>query len=226
MKSVLLPIKPKYCELIASGKKMFEFRKTRPKINVPFKGYIYCTKDKPTIGKWCDHKSKYYQLIKTTNEDFDYYNKDVLFKANGKVIGEFICDEINLITQVSNMMSNKADYRAVSADGTLLSDDIFDFAQLTKKEVSDYLEGRNGYALHISDLVIYDKPKELSEFIVHSKIGCVNEGKCQGCQYFDFGNGYNIEADCNAPFCTDEYKPLKRAPQSWCYVKELETNFS
>lgn len=197
MKSALFSIKPKYCELIARGKKTVEVRKTRPKIPTPFKGYVYETKSLYRGSGNC------------------------LFQGQGKVIGEFICDEINLITQVSNMMSNKADYRAVSADGTLLSDDIFNLAQLTKKEVSDYLEGRNGYALHISDLVIYDKPKELSEFIVHSKIGCVNEGKCQGCQYFDFGNGYNIEADCNAPFCTDEYKPLKRPPQSWCYVEEL-----
>ena len=44
MKSVLISIKPKYCELIANGKKTVEVRKTRPKIKFPFKCYIYCTK--------------------------------------------------------------------------------------------------------------------------------------------------------------------------------------
>lgn len=43
MKSVLISIKPKWCELIANGKKTLEVRKTRPKLEVPFKCYIYCT---------------------------------------------------------------------------------------------------------------------------------------------------------------------------------------
>ena len=70
-RAVLLSIKPKYCELIASGKKTVEVRKTRPKIPTPFKGYIYCTKD--------------------------FYRKgDGYFqgKCCGKVIGEFVCDKI------------------------------------------------------------------------------------------------------------------------------------
>ena len=45
MKSVLISIKPKWCELIASGKKTVEVRKTRPKLETPFKCYIYCTKN-------------------------------------------------------------------------------------------------------------------------------------------------------------------------------------
>lgn len=44
MKSILQSIKPQYCELIASGKKTIEVRKTRPKLDVPFMVYIYCTK--------------------------------------------------------------------------------------------------------------------------------------------------------------------------------------
>lgn len=70
-RAVLLSIKPKYCELIASGKKTVEVRKTRPKLAPPFKCYIYCTKD--------------------------FYRKgDGYFqgKCCGKVIGEFVCDKI------------------------------------------------------------------------------------------------------------------------------------
>ena len=48
MKSVLISIKPKWCELIANGKKTVEVRKSRPKIETPFKCYIYCTKIKNT----------------------------------------------------------------------------------------------------------------------------------------------------------------------------------
>ena len=48
MKAVLISIQPKWCELIASGKKTVEVRKTKPKIAPPFKVYIYCTK--PNTG--------------------------------------------------------------------------------------------------------------------------------------------------------------------------------
>lgn len=66
--AVLISINPKWCELIASGKKTIEVRKTKPKLLPPFKCYIYCTKmDDPikyrgwtgyVIGEftcdWCD----------------------------------------------------------------------------------------------------------------------------------------------------------------------------
>ena len=48
MTSIMISIKPKYCKLIANGKKTVEVRKTKPKIDVPFKCYIYCTKNKET----------------------------------------------------------------------------------------------------------------------------------------------------------------------------------
>ena len=47
MKSVLISIKPKWCELIANGEKTIEVRKTKPKLETPFKCYIYCAKGKP-----------------------------------------------------------------------------------------------------------------------------------------------------------------------------------
>lgn len=45
-KSVLISIRPKWCELIASGEKTIEVRKTRPKLETPFKCYIYCTAER------------------------------------------------------------------------------------------------------------------------------------------------------------------------------------
>ena len=73
MKSVLISIQPKWCELIASGKKTVEVRKTKPKIETPFKCYIYCTqgklKDLGVIGQ-------------------------TMYEKRMKVIGEFVCDKI------------------------------------------------------------------------------------------------------------------------------------
>ena len=39
-KAVLISIKPKWCDLIVLGKKTIEVRKTRPKLETPFKAYI------------------------------------------------------------------------------------------------------------------------------------------------------------------------------------------
>lgn len=43
MKAVLISIKPNWCKLIWSGMKTVEVRKTRPKLETPFRVYVYCT---------------------------------------------------------------------------------------------------------------------------------------------------------------------------------------
>lgn len=73
MKSVLISIQPKWVEKIASGKKTIEVRKSRPKLETPFKCYIYETKGKQV--EYCD-------------------GCDITHYGRGKIIGEFICDYI------------------------------------------------------------------------------------------------------------------------------------
>lgn len=191
MKSVLISIQPKWCELIASGKKTVEVRKTKPKIDVPFKCYIYETQGR-TETPFVDEEGHH------------------IFKGRGQVIGEFVCDAI---FPMSIWYSNPNDR---------LSHREYPFTCLTDKEIMDYLgNGVEGYGWYISDLVIYDKPKELSEFYVEGDCDCMN---CRNCAWFDRGNGYNVEDDCNLAYKeADEhksYKPIKRPPQSWCYVWE------
>lgn len=74
MKAVMLSIQPKWCELIVSGEKTLEVRKARPKLETPFKVYIYCTKGNLSYpvgdGMAC------------------HINGGMV------VIGEFICDKI------------------------------------------------------------------------------------------------------------------------------------
>lgn len=73
-KAVLISIRPKWCEKIADGEKTIEVRRTRPKLETPFKVYIYCT-------------AGYLQYV-TQN--------GMLCHMSGcrEVIGEFICDKI------------------------------------------------------------------------------------------------------------------------------------
>ena len=193
MKSVMLSIKPKYCELIINGKKTIELRKTRPKIETPFKCHIY-----ECIGK------------KLYNDYFDY-------EGCGKVIYEFVCDEIINLFALSKFW---------------FSDKILSDTCLSPDEIRKYANGADKlYGWHISDLVIYDKPKILSEFMV------IDKEMLKECPYRiraynnpDCTNGALLKGTyvCNNSFepdfcrgqCGIATKPLTRPPQSWCYVEE------
>ena len=206
MKSVLISIQPKWCELIASGKKTIEVRKTKPKIDVPLKCYIYCTKPK---GKndfglcldrgMCGNLKSIGLLYKQNYETALNMGMDIL---SGKVIGEFICD---YITSFKAMGEVQALWNETQS--TCLSHD----------EIIKYADGKRLYYWHISDLVIYDKPKELCEFL----ISCGDNPKCDGCEAFYYSN---TECGKEEYCCSiiDGYKPIKRPPQSWCYVEGVE----
>lgn len=203
MKAVLMSIQPKWCELIALGKKTVEVRKTKPKLEVPFKVYIYETQGR-TETPFVDEEGHH------------------IFKGRGQVIGEFVCDFIDEYKYAYCTHPEIGMDYDCGDNWWEIADEDLENACLTYEEFKKYVWGyKEVYGWHITDLVIYDKPRELGEFIVPSKIGCCNEGKCRGCRYFDRGNGFNVEDDCNAKFSTDEYKPLRRPPQSWCYVEEV-----
>lgn len=85
MKSVLISIQPKWCELIASGKKTIEVRKTMPKIDTPFKCYIYCT---------LSGSNEFFK--EDCKGDIAEWNRSKMALKKGKVIGEFVCDEITM----------------------------------------------------------------------------------------------------------------------------------
>ena len=168
MKSVLISIEPKWCELIANGKKTIEVRKTKPKLDTPFKCYIYCTK-------------KFYRAG-------DGYFQG---KCCGKVIGEFVCDTI--IT-----------------DHTFGHDPMFNaLSCMSDAEIASYCTANEMYGFHISDLTIYDKPKDLDDFMAFGKSNCDCKN-CNNCLYM------SIDGVCDIK---DSYQPLFRPPQSWCYVE-------
>lgn len=179
-KSVLISIQPKWCELIASGKKTIEVRKSAPKLETPFKCYIYCTYGKA--------------------------NENYMLGKRGKVIGEFVCDRIEDIS-----------YTEVFADGTLYKS--YYYLQhgskslkktcLTLQEIKQYLNGECGYAWHISDLKIYDKPKELSEF----------RKPCSQKQCASWCKDMKVE---HAICLNKDKRFMEKAPQSWGYCEELE----
>lgn len=213
MKSVLISIKAKWCELIASGKKTVEVRKTRPKIETPFKGYIYCTKPSKSHQTICGcmvfnsdelyrhpkHGIKYGDSTELMCCD-DEYSKDNFL--NGKVIGEFICDKIYDITPHYDIQNFCNQYECgwkIGEAGHCLSFEELDY----------YLGGKDGYGWHISDLKIYDKPKNMSEFY-------------KKCKSFDKNEWENDDClDCENPCGNGGKLYLEKPPQSWCYVDEI-----
>lgn len=146
MKSVMLSIRPKWCEKIVSGEKTIEVRKTKPKLETPFKCYIYCTVEKAGYDAlWV--------LDAPTREEYSLMavfayleNPKGANKGNCKVIGEFTCDRIYELAPLNHA-----------------PDDVEKQACMTREEIANYLKG-TGYGWHIVGLRIYDQPRELSEF--------------------------------------------------------------
>lgn len=200
MKAVLISIQPKWCELIASGKKTIEVRKTRPKIETPFKCYIYMT-------------SKGNKPIKEIEMPNGFAYVEVDYKMAGKVIGSFVCDGIyNIEPHDDGYGVNQ--YTFVGAD----YDDCK--TGLSFGELKEYLGGNIGYGWHISDLKIFDKPKELGEF--YTLGNCEKYDFCNQCKNFHRGQGWLDGSYCDEDSCLDNTRiPVTRAPQSWCYVEEL-----
>ena len=137
-KAVLISLRPEWCEKIINGRKTIEVRKTRPKMNPPFKCYIYKC-------------------------------------GNGKVIGEFLCDEI---IEDRTYGHNEEFYRA---------------ACMSAYDAAAYAMQSPMYGWHISDLRVYDHPRDLWEFT--------------GLRQTRFGW---------------EPVPITRPPQSWRYIEMEE----
>ena len=149
----MISVKPRFCDLIAREKKKIEVRKTRPKTEIPFKCYIYCTRAKRSEKLY----SNGMVIVKDTRKLLDpsvrYPGSKIFQRWNGKVIGEFVCKAILPISITYSDTNSRIALRE------------FPYTCLTDKEIMDYLgNGKTGYGWHISDLIIYDKPKDLSDF--------------------------------------------------------------
>ena len=174
MKAVLISIRPNWCEKISSGEKTIEVRKTKPKLETPFKCYIYCTAEMAGYDTLWVLDAPSREKYSFTAVAAYLERPEGASEGNRKVIGEFICDRIYELAPLNHA-----------------PDDAEQQACLTQEEIARYLKGV-GYGWHISNLKIYDTPRELREFT--------------GLRQTKFGA---------------EPVPITRPPQSWCYVEEL-----
>ena len=194
----MLSIRPKWCEKIINGEKTIEVRKTRPKLETPFKCYIYCTMDHPYISVSCGELDKL------------NYRTNTVCRCNGKVIGEFTCDRIYEIRKRGIPENFDYCYLSLNEWG---NDDIeteiraISASCVSKEELNAYgAKAPLLYGWHISDLRIYDAPRKLSEFRRATD-------PCDSC---------HAEYTWECTGCKKLSGDIKRPPQSWCYVDDVQ----
>lgn len=157
-KAVLISIRPEWVDKILSGEKTMEIRKTRPKLETPFKVYIYCTNPK-NIMLW--NARSYIYADDHSHNAFDRC-------WNGSVVAEFTCDKIDIIW--GRGIPQNFDYCYLSLNewgNDDIETEIRDIREscIPKEKLNAYADKTPVlYAWHISDLKIYGKPKQLREF--------------------------------------------------------------
>ena len=174
------------------------------------------------IGKKTTEVGKNFPKAEDWNKEvFLYCSKDMksfnripekdrgwMQKYLGKVACRFVCDEIILDEKGEN------------------SDLLRFYGNLTHDELLQYGKNKTLYGWHISDLVIYDKPREFGEFYT------IDNEAVQKCEnrfqsYYNFTDtGYiknGFACSYKDQWCDKcKTKPLTRPPQSWMYVEVQE----
>lgn len=214
MKAVMKSVSPRICEKIANGDCTILVSKTAPKCEVPFKCYIYCTSAKP-------------YLYKEANPPFELFFDSELYKGKGyddrlfssKVIGEFVCDWITKITpscDIDGCVNQYTHgYPAILGDNDCLS----------FNDMKAYLGNKKGYDWHISDLKIYDKPKQISDFLKPCPDPYHYCTICKHCfkiippdeEEYAFYHGGHYD------YCEEHcMNILRNPPKGWQYVEDLD----
>ena len=213
----MISIKPEWVALILNGTKTIEIRKTMPKCELPIKCYIYCTKqgrplvygDVPCNSGFIE---KYTQTYNYSKEDVD----KIWGNLQGKVVAEFTLKsfyEIDLEEPKDKVFI--PDYRRYI-------DHLEARSCLHYESLYTYLDPKTkGYGWEIDNLKIYDTPKELNKFKKYIDDCPCNKGKY--CEYMYYDYEENCDA-CSIDFDGSNcfYKKLTKAPQSWCYVEEIQ----
>lgn len=219
MKDVLMSVLPYWVFLIIAQKmgwnvdreKTIEIRKSFPQDkNWNKRVKIYCGKNKKSFR---EIPKEYQPLMK---------------KFLGKVIGEFVCNRIDEYT--AEFVNDgdcyedvrrhwidddgEEDFEIITSNGRdnpedceLFKNSCLSYAEL-KKYIGENFHDIPFYGWHISDLKIYDKPKELSEF--NKPFVFDDRPMKDWC--------HNHCEICDEENCKYDLR-IKRPPQSWCYVE-------
>lgn len=197
MKSVLISIQPYWVFLIIARKMGW---------NIPQNKSVEIRKTCPKEKTW-NKKA----IIYCAQDKKSFYSIPKEYQGSmrpllGKVVGEFLCDD--LFTIGANAYGHEY-IKRVSC--------------LSHKELENY-QGEKTYiwGWHISDLKIYDEPKELKRFGKFECEYCGSKKECFAPETIYDCSLQRIDTRLNNNMyrCDGDFLSLKRPPQSWCYVDE------
>ena len=158
------------------------------------------------------------------NKEHDSWSE----KLNGKVVARFWCDKVvDVVMQMGDPFgygnNGYVGYGYCEQDNFKFMYDMEEETSLEVDELCKYLnngksyrdiyinklKANSGFAIHISKLEIFDKPKELSEFGQYKKENV----------FYTQGDGY---LDYIVYKQTRIFKKLTKAPQNYCFVESEE----
>lgn len=192
MKAIMISIQSPHACNILNDIKILEIRKKFPKDYVGWV-YIYVTKSKPYLSS---NSFEYYVVEPKQYEKY-------MGNWNGKVLARFWCDKVEEIKSCDVPFTFEQTITDFYTDTFNDMDDLLKASCLDYYSLEQYLRyAKTGYAINITKLEIFDKPKEISEFMKVS---------CKGCP---FENTQTCHNNTDGRYCR-----LTHAPQSWCYVE-------
>ena len=200
-KAILMSFKSKQIAKIHNGEQILEIRKRFPLDYVGWV-YIYCTENSNLLHKnvadiwWVEDKGFQKENKRLGIEQQPAYN--------GKVVSRFWCDNVGVI-KLNYCFTIPAIAYTTFADKYYSDNDLQVASCLNGNELMKYLgtdKEEVGCAIPISQLEIFDEPKELNEF-----------------ENYNMVREVELNAEYYKSFDTSKITVIKKAPQSWCYVE-------
>ena len=128
--------------------------------------YAYYTKD----------EDKFYEELEKSMDMCEVVEDEKHFELNGKVVAKFTLNKVEEICWKQDLSNPYVSDNYNLETDTLKEWELRNKSCLENEELEDYLGFDEsefkalGYAWHIDNLVIYDKPKEISEFEHYSNV--------------------------------------------------------
>lgn len=237
MTSFLISLPAQQVANILNGEQSLIIMKMKPTRKLPMTGYIYCMKSKQTllladdivawefdcprakiegkafaIGGSIAIQNATWKIIKQHLPTATGHSSGC-HKLNGKVIAKFTLREVDVIHHDSwgetFYIEKEGDYRI-----NVLPKACIGYKELTKRLFTNEFSTGRCYAYIISDLVIFDKPKRISEFERVGGYMSVND--CPKKKRGDCNMGYGVKG-----YAGCERARLTQPPILWQYVEAL-----
>ena len=211
-KCIIISIRPEWVEKILNGKKTIEIRKSIPKCDLPINVYIYCTKGKGTKKQPSLCCMTLYDYNEETGKFEKVYTEYALnawksLSLDGKIVAKFTLNKVERFD---------VPYPAYFYEVKEKLQHITDGSCLKLMSLHHYLKNDSGYAWHIDNLEIFDKPMELNNFYINNFETKFEYMDC-GFQICEYGiQHYMLGDDCYPHNCPK--MRVSKPPQSWCYA--------